>query len=168
MMKKLIPVLAVLAAALIAVSTGAFTSIEAERSAVITVAGDDAALLALAPHSGPNGAYAAYNGAGALYLDFARVAAAGVNVDATTYFADVFTVTNNGTQPVSVTLTWEGDNAWAVLFQAEAAGPAVVVPTCTFDLAVGHTVSISFWIESEGLSMGDEILESITLTATAE
>ncbi|MCC7568886.1 MAG: hypothetical protein KO463_04640, partial [Candidatus Methanofastidiosa archaeon] len=83
-------------------------------------------------------------------------------------FADVFTVTNNGTQPVSVTLTWEGDNAWAVLFQAEAAGPAVVVPTCTFDLAVGHTVSVSFWIESEGLSMGDEILESITLTATAE
>jgi hypothetical protein len=167
MIKKLLPVLAVLAAVLIVVSTGAFTSITAERSAEIYVAGDASALLTLAPYDGPNGAYAHYDNDGALYLDFSAVDGLGVNVDAYTYFDDVFTITTNGTQSVYVELEWIGDNADRLYFDySESAAVAMFNPG--FDLDVGETVSISYWIDSYGLSDGDEIVESLTITASAE
>jgi hypothetical protein len=166
MIKKLLPVLAVLAAALIVVSTGAFTSITAERTAEIYVAGDASALLALAPAAGPNGDYADYDDDGALYLNFEDVAAAGINVDAITEFDNVFTITNNGTQPVFVELEWHGDNEDALIFDFSLS-TAVVAMNQGFSLAVGQTASISFWIDSYNLSQGDEIIDSVTITATA-
>ena len=166
MMKKLLPVLAVLAAALIVVSTGAFTSITAERTAVINVAGDASALLSLAPSSGPNGDYADYDNDGALFLNFDKVAAAGINVDAITEFDNVFTITNNGTQPVYVELEWHGDNEDVLYFDYSISTAVVALPS-GFDLGVGQTASISFWIDSYDLSQGDEIIDSVTITATA-
>ena len=86
-MKKLLPLFGILVVALIAISTGAFTSVTATRNATIMVAGDASALLALAPCTGPNGAYVDYDNDGALFLDFANLSNTklkGVNVDAYT------------------------------------------------------------------------------------
>jgi hypothetical protein len=158
MIKKIIPVLAVIAAALIAISSGAFTSITAERTAEIYVAGDASALLTLAPFEGPNGAYTDYDEDGALYLSFEDLAAIGVNVDAITTFTNVFTITNNGSQVVTVTLDKSGDNAGSVNFGEVESG---------VELDVGETYTVSFAIDSYGLSEGANILSSITLTAEA-
>ena len=160
MMKKLLPVLAVLAAALIVVSTGAFTSITAERSAVIYVAGDSSALLTLAPAAGANGQYVDYDADGALYLNFDDVAAAGVNVDAVTTFDNVFTITNNGTQTVTVTLSKDGSNTGAIAFGQIESKSGVT-------LKVGETYTVSFEIDTDEMSKEDNILTSITLTAEA-
>lgn len=166
LLKKLLPVLAVLVAALIVVSTGAFTSITAERTAEIYVAGDASALLTLAPYDGPNGDYADYNDAGALYLNFEDVAAAGINVDAMTTFDNVFTITNNGTQTVYVSLEWHGENSNKLYFDYSTTTTMASMKG-SIGLDVGETAIISFWIDSHGLSMGNEIIDSLTITATA-
>ena len=158
LMKKLIPVLAVLAAALIAVSTGAFTSIEAQRTAEIYVAGDASALLTLEPFDGPNGAYVDYDTDGALFLDFARVDGTGVNVDAITVFSDVFVIVNNGTQDVTVTLSKTGGNTGAISFGDIESG--VSVPK-------GESYTVSFTVTTDEMSQDDNILTSITLLAEA-
>ena len=158
MIKKLLPVLAVLAAALIVVSTGAFTSITAERSAEIYVAGDASALLTLAPYDGPNGAYADHDDDGALYLNLEDVVGTGVNVDAETTFANVFTITNNGTQSVTVTLTKSGSNTGAISFGDIESG---------IELDVGESCIVSFVVDTYEMSQGDNVLSSITLTAEA-
>ena len=166
MMKKLLPVLAVLAAALIVVSTGAFTSITAERTAEIYVADDATALLTLAPAAGANGAYADYNDAGALYLNFEDVAAAGVNVDAWTDIDNIFTITNNGTQTVYVSLEWNGSNAGNVMFDYSTTTTMASMKG-SIELDVGETAIISMWIDSYGLADGDNLLETLIITATA-
>lgn len=160
MIKKLLPVLAVLAAALIVVSTGAFTSITAERTAEIHVAGDASALLTLGPGPGANAAYVGYDADGAGYLNFGNVKAEGVNVDAVTTFDGVFTVTNNGTQAVSVTLSKEGANTSAIAF-----GPIESKSGVT--LKVGETYTVSITVDSHDMAKGDNILTAVVLTATA-
>lgn len=158
-MKKIIPVIVViLVAAIVVISTGAFTSVTAERSAVITVAGDSEALLSIVPTGTPNGKYLKEGDDGAVYLDFADVAAEGVNVNAVTVVNDVFIITNNGTQSVQVVLTKTGDNANKILFGDIESGVT---------LGVGGTYTVSFEINSYGLSKENNILKTITLTATA-
>ncbi len=158
LLKKLIPVLAVIVAALIAISSGAFTSISAERTAEITVAGDASALLTLAPYDGPNAAYVDYDTDGALFLNFEAVTAAGVNVDAVTTISNVFTISNSGTQDVTVTLAKDGSNTDAIDFGIIEGG---------VELAVGGSYTVSFTVTTTGMTQGDNILSSITLTAEA-
>ena len=158
-MKKIIPVIVViLVAAVVVISTGAFTSVTAERSAVITVAGDSEALLSIVPTETANGKYLKEGSDGAVYLDFADVAAEGVNVNAVTVVNDVFIITNNGTQSVQVILTKTGDNANKILFGDIESGVTI---------GVGGTYTVSFEINSYGLSKENNILKTITLTATA-
>lgn len=88
--------------------TGAFTSVSADRTVDVRVAGDEAAFLSLSPTDSPDGAHARLTD-GTLELVFdgsaAGVAGSGVNANATTRFGDVFEVTNQGTQPVGVEVT---------------------------------------------------------------
>ncbi len=158
MIKKILPLLAVLAIALVAVSTGAFTSVTADRVAEINVAGDASALLSMKPYDGLNGQYAHYNSNGALYLDLATLTAAGVNVDAETRFDNVFTITNNGTQTITVALE-----------KGEILGGTIDF----FDiedgvtLNVGESYVVSILVNTYGLKHQDTMLSTVTITATA-
>jgi hypothetical protein len=78
------------------VSTGAFSSVRAERDVRLDVADDADAFLGLSPGEGPNGAYARTDD-GTLGVDLNAV-----NVEAVTKIDDVCRVTNTGTQPVWV------------------------------------------------------------------
>ena len=158
MIKKILPLIAVLAIAVVAVSTGAFSSVTADRVAEINVAGDASALLAMSPYGGPNGQYAKYDSDGALYLDLTSLTAAGVNVDAKTRFDNVFTITNNGTQTVTVTLD-KGTilNGTMDFFEIE---DGVV-------LDVGESYVVSLLVDTTGLKDQDTVLSTFTITATA-
>jgi len=173
MMKKLIPLFGILLAAIVVMSTGAFTSVTADREATIEVADDANALLALEPTETANGAYAYQNG-DKLKIDFSDVLGAGVNVDAVTTIDEVFTITNNGTQAVNITIEWSGDNAGKVQFAESAFGSAEdlsvsATTSVTLDpLGSGSPTTISIAIDSNGLSDGDELINTITITATTD
>ncbi|WP_353633239.1 PKD domain-containing protein (plasmid) [Halobacterium sp. NMX12-1] len=159
-----------LAAAVVTASIplmGAFTSTAAERSVSVAVADDDAAFLALEPSSGANGVYAAQAG-GTLELRFdgSGTPADGLNPDATTYSADVFTVTNQGTQQVSLTVDAPAEG---IAFYATAGGTerrldggeAGGVP-----VGVGEQVNVSVELDTANGS-ALEAVDSVTVTANA-
>ena len=171
---------------IVLLSTGAFSSVTAERTATINVAGDQYALLGIEKSSGPNGAYADYDSKGALYINFDTLGGSsdhsGVNVDAITIVNNVFTVRNNGTQTVNLYVRW-GTN----MTKSEAENVSSSNETSVFEiypengydpdtktgssypvqLSVGDTVSFSIWINTNGLSQNDTILSKIWLVATA-
>lgn len=87
------------------IGSGAFTSVDAERSVSVAVADDSEALVKLtAPNSLENGEYATGPEEGdtemlSLHFDEdAAVPGAGVNDDAVTRFEAVFRIANQGTQ----------------------------------------------------------------------
>lgn len=87
-------------------ATGAFHSLTTSRDANVDVVGDQAGYLGLAP--GENGQYTTYqNGKLQLQLNGAlegedAPSGLGINHDAETSINSVFTITNQGTQPVGV------------------------------------------------------------------
>jgi len=100
-----------------AIGTGAFTSVEADRGVTVNVAGDESALLALAPcdtGSYPNGEYASIQD-GQFTLDIPNL-----NGNAFTRIDNVFRVTNQGTQPVVIYFQEHGGNTVAVDIGAKA------------------------------------------------
>lgn len=96
MIKKILPIIAIIAAALIVASTGAFTSVTAERSAVMEISGDASALLGIESAS----PYVEYDDDGAIYLTLPN----GVNNEAVTDLGNIFVVTNNGTRDLYLTI----------------------------------------------------------------
>ncbi len=92
-----------------AVSTGAFTNVQAQRNVSVNVADDSDALLAFDASSSTNSAYAdTSENAVALDLDgstgddITSYNATGVNTDALTQILDIFKVRNQGTQAAVV------------------------------------------------------------------
>jgi nitrous oxidase accessory protein NosD len=161
------------AAGAAAMGTGAFTSVEVDRSVSVEVADDDAALLGLEPSPGPNGEYATQSG-GRLGLDFSDTNAggSGVGTDSVYQFDDVFRVTNRGTQPVYV---------WATLdFSSVGFGPGDVYlyPDGDEDeklrdgtdevlgLGVGQSASVGVYVDSAAVSSGGTL--SATIHANAD
>ncbi|WP_181861731.1 hypothetical protein [Haloplanus salinus] len=91
------------------VGTGAFTSVQADRSLNVEVADDANAFLAIEPQSTENGdEYASVNGDGTVTLDFtgdddtSTDIGSGLNKDADTTIRDILKVSNQGTQDVVV------------------------------------------------------------------
>jgi hypothetical protein len=93
------------------IGTGAFTSVEADRTVDVSVAGDDSALLSLDPcdtTTRPNGEYASIDGDGQFRLDVPNL-----NANAFTEIDNVFEVTNQGTQAVVIYVKEYGNNTAA-------------------------------------------------------
>jgi hypothetical protein len=88
--------------------TGAFTSVQAERTVNVETAGDASAFLGFSPASGSNGAYAEESdGLLQINLDGTDNSNAdGLNQDAITRIEDIVETANNGSQAVTV-LTFE-------------------------------------------------------------
>jgi hypothetical protein len=92
-----------------AVGTGAFSNVEAQRDVGISVAGDADAYLAIEPGD-ENGEYLTGAGTSAAALDFtssnSQVSGGeGLNANALSTFADVFSIRNQGTQEVELSVT---------------------------------------------------------------
>ena len=96
---------AVAAGGAAALGTGAFTSVQADRSLSVNVAGDSDAFLRLMPSDGPNGRYAEITN-NTLELNFddeaQGVGGSGLNDQARTIIRNVFEIRNSGTQSVYV------------------------------------------------------------------
>jgi hypothetical protein len=109
---KLFALLAIFAALTLVAASGAFTSVQAERTAQVDVADDANAFLALAPNSSVgnnNGDYAtgtagANNNQLSINLTGANAMGSGVNPNAVTTADHVFNIQNQGTQEVRVYL----------------------------------------------------------------
>lgn len=87
------------------VGTGAFTSVNANRSATVRVADDATGYVGLSPSTGSNNQFARQQG-GELLLEFddSENGGLGVGQSSNYQFNDVFTVENQGTQDVFVSL----------------------------------------------------------------
>ena len=133
----------------------------------MTVAEDASALVQIEPHSGSNGAYAEQNG-GEFEINFDNVPATGVNQNATTTLANVFNVTNQGTQSITVTITETGTHADIVSFES-ADGTQLDGGSAGVTVPVGETVEVTIKIDTTGqnLAAGTSLLDSITIHATA-
>gem|GEM_PF-2082662 len=144
---------------------GAFTSTAAERSVSVAVAEDDAAFLALESSSGANGVYATQDG-GTLELRFdgSGTPANGLNTHATTYAADVFTVTNQGTQTVSLTVDAPTDR---IAFYASVDGAERRLDADGgVPVSVGEQVNVSVELDTGNGSVL-EAVDSVTIAANA-
>jgi len=114
---KLLALVAVFAAIGLVTATGAFTTVSAERTATVGVAGDDNALLALDEGVASDGGVSANaddyidTENGQLQIDLAGsdAGASGINLRADTDVKNLFTISNQGTQPVAVYVTPEDD-----------------------------------------------------------
>ncbi|MFB6106275.1 MAG: DUF1102 domain-containing protein [Halobacteriaceae archaeon] len=168
---------ALVAVAGVVTGTGAFTAVTADRAAAVDVAGDESAWLRLVPHDGPNGAYARLVD-GQLTLDVTDAnpnvdaangpirGGAGVNANAQVRADDVFNVTNQGTQPVAVWLTHDGD---AVEFYAPADGHGSLDgPDAAVVLDVGQSVAVGFAVDTAAAAAGDRLLDGVTVHADAD
>ena len=183
---KLFALFAVFAAIGLVTASGAFTTVQADRTATVNVAGDASALLQLQPADGANGAYATDNG-GQLLLQFNSSAddgnggsdvGDGVNEDAVTRFDNVFNVTNQGTQPITLQVSGTDSND---ISYGEGQGPANLYlyngtdhteeldGSTTVGIDQGETRQVGVFINSSGLdnsSVDDQNVE-ITINATA-
>lgn len=156
-----------------ALGTGAFSSVSAERSVSVNVAGDDSALLSLAPHSGPNGqgAYSTLNnGQLVIEIDGTNTTGAGVNLNALTVIDAVFNITNQGSQSVGVWIVKSGDHPDLITFEDAADARFDNSSANATTIAPGDTIEVGITIDTRGasLSPGDTLLSSITISADAD
>ena len=92
-------------------STGAFSSLEAERDVAVNVAADASAYLGIQPGDGPNGNYVDTTSSDALAInltgdnnniDNGLAGGQGLNANAITGIKDIFQVKNQGTQEIDL------------------------------------------------------------------
>lgn len=163
---------AVAGAIVLAVGTGAFSTVAADRTVDVETAGDDSALLQLTVHAGPNGLYAQQtaNGEIEILLDGGLGPSEGVNLNASTTIADVFNITNQGSQSVGVWIEKSGPHSELVSFETAGGQLLDNSSASARTLAVGTTIEVTIVIDTTGQSLtaGDVILESITIHADAD
>ncbi|WP_311172950.1 DUF1102 domain-containing protein [Halobellus ordinarius] len=172
---RLFGLLAIFAAISLVTATGAFTSVEASRTATVNVAGDGSALLAMDPAEGPNGDEYARISNGELEINLAGYtsSATGVNPNATTDVKSVFVITNQGSQEVEVGITDSGDNDGAVTFynasdpDTSAAKGGLEPGGANATLSPGDSVTVSIEVDTTGLSGTPDLVDGITITAQA-
>lgn len=141
-----------------ALSTGAFTNVEAQRSMTVSTAGDQSAYLRLMAADSPNGRqYASYTQDGTLSVTLDQL-----NENAVTTVESLFTVQNEGSQTVSIYLE---DSSDAVSFEVdgdsiEGAGGAV-------RLSTGQSATVDVTVDTTG-DVGGELLSDVTVMAKSQ
>ncbi|MFB6212153.1 MAG: hypothetical protein ABEI76_11515 [Halobacteriales archaeon] len=163
------------------VGTGAFTAVSADRTATVSVVGDSRALLQLDPHG---------SGGEATLVD-GQLTLGELNIDATTDYRDgVFTITNQGTQPVGVWITDRDTNGVnytsKITFYNETFGGGAAVTGGTtaqacengvasierranaVQLGVGETLLVQLKVVTAGVASADaDVLTGMTIHASA-
>jgi hypothetical protein len=165
-----------------AIGTGAFTSVTAERTVNVKVAGDASAYLGLEQvNQSPNSDYVLRNN-GEVSFDFSgadgdssgggSVDGDGFNPDATTRIDDVLRVTNQGTQAANFWVNIENLGAGSDFLTIEASGYP------TFSSSMGSKTGASTQLAYDGgngssvkpynLTPGEDIYLHLVVDATAQ
>lgn len=147
-------------------ATGAFTSITAQRDANIQVAGDAASYLSIKPASGQNGEYATLTG-GKLHVTVGSALdgnGGGVNKNAITSVRNIFTITNQGTQPLGV---WVSDTSKAVSFKGGTKWKELEGRKNAVSLNPGETLYVGLTVDTRGKTKGD-LISSMTIHANSD
>jgi len=164
------------------IGTGAFTSVTAERTVNVQVAGDASAYLGLdAVDGSPNSDYVVEDN-GEVSFDFSNedgdssgggtVDGDGFNPDATTRIDDLLHVTNQGTQPANFWVNIEDLGAGSDFLTIEASGYP------TFSNKMGNKTGASTQLAYDGgndsgvdpyeLNVGEDIHLHLVVDATAQ
>lgn len=188
---KLFALLAIFMAIGIVTATGAFTSVQAERTVTATVDSDANALVGLTPYNGVNG----YNGGtagssngyadiknGVLEINLGGGYSGGtaqsfdLNYNATTEYDAVFNITNNGANSFDYYITRNNADPGAPNAVVFLEGADVTTGTNRMGsgnsttLASGSTHTISVKVDLTGVDSGDvtagsALLDGITIHA---
>ena len=161
---KLFGLLAVFAAIGLVTASGAFTTVSAERTASVNVAGDANALLALEPVDTPNGNEYAGTSNDQLEIELATENAEGVNPNAVTEIDSVFRITNQGSQEVNVSISdsSSSDNSDAVTFHNGSTN----LESGGKDIGTGESIIVSIRVDTTETD-GTSLIDEITITAEA-
>lgn len=162
----------------VAIGTGAFSNVQAERDVSVTVADDASAYLGIQPGDGPNGNYADTTGSDALAIDLTGdndnigsgiAGGEGVNANAITGIADLFKIQNQGTQEIDLEVAplafadvdfANFDGLLGVLLVPQIGGVAL-----DYDLSWTPPLNL---VSISTLSPGDEINFSLVAFAVPE
>lgn len=154
----------------VALGTGAFTSVEAERSVSIAVASDSYAFLRMHPigDEGIDGENTGRSSTNGSEISFEipgddpgeNPDAEGVGVDSVYEFHDLVTISNQGTQPVQLHSSYDGDNL-ADLALVDDGG---VLKNDPPTLDVGDGIDVGLYIDTHGSTIS-EFDETLTIIA---
>ena len=164
----------VVLAGAVVTGTGAFTAITADRAAAIDTVGDAESYLGMAPHNGPNGAYAHLDADGLIRLsltgdnpniDSGIAGGTGVPAEAVTHVAEVFNLSNHGTQSVAI---WITEPSEAVTFDTTTDDHgSISSEEQALTLAPGETMAVGLVIDTRGTAGEERLLDSATIHAVA-
>ena len=154
-----------------AMGTSAFSFVQANRDVTVSVAGDSSALLKLEPNSGPNGEYAETEN-GEVALDFTDTSEGGSGLNDRTFvnFEDVLTVTNQGTQPVNLSVDVPGGQSAVPTADFAVSGNPEDVkrhatlgtdPSGTATLAAGDSNIIGFFFNLDASDDIESVLSEL-------
>lgn len=153
-----------------ALGTGAFTGVEAERSVSIDVADDDRAFLRLEPlvkdgnKDNPTGRSRTFGQAVSFTIpgggDGESQSAEGVGLDSVYEFHDLLQVSNQGTQPVELHSSYDGDS----LADLAIVNDNGVLRDNPPILDVGDSIDVGLYVDTHGSSIG-EFDETLTIVA---
>ena len=164
--------------------TGAFTSVEADRTVSVETTGDASALLALTPadhdddQSTDDNPYVTGSDDGQIQINLdgsiegEETNATGLNENAKTVFNELVAITNNGTEAVdslSFSISTDG-GADASLLSVIYDGSPVSNDTDVLDSPINAGDDVTFGLEVDllGDSTSDDLDAEFTLTITAE
>ena len=162
-----------------AVSTGAFTSVEAERTATVAIADEDEALLALESTDDPNNAFVQTDteSRNRIRLDFNNVVddANGPGTNSVYEFDRVFEVSNQGAQDLFLQTEFEDtEDLDAVGFYVEDAVDNTIDDDVAAGIGTGNSAAIGVTFDTDGIDVrrGDNPRDlqefDATITATDE
>lgn len=157
-----------------ALGSGAFSSVEANRSVTVNVASDDQAYLALTPVSdgSANAGYSITNSENELELRFngenPDTNGTGVGTDSKYYFDNVFAIRNQGTQPVDVYATYDTQNLndLAIYESSEDTRTLLDSANGAIEVTVGEEIVCGMYIDTRNVSTNDYD-EQLTIVAEA-
>jgi len=157
-MKKAVIMLLIAVSIILISTSGAYTSLSADRTAEISVVSDGNALLALAPctGTGTNGQYFVDTDSDGAYELRITNESTGLNINSNIDINNIFTITNNNTRSMTVTLTDNGTYPNLTDFGAIERGIV---------LDVGQSTTVSLSINTNGLEDGISLIDSLTLNA---
>lgn len=154
------------------VGSGAFTSVQADRQVSVDVADDDRAFLRLEPlvdegidgeptrRSYSNGRTVAFDIPGDEAGENQQ--AEGIGTDSIYEFHDLLEIVNQGTQPVSLHSTYDGDSFADLALVRDGGILRDDPPT----LDTGSGITVGLYIDSHGTSIGT-FDETLTIVAEA-
>lgn len=155
-----------------ALATGAFSSVEADRTVSVETAGDDSAFLQL---SG-DGDYVTDDNGDTLTLDLGQATAGdGFNENAVTTVEGVVTVTNNAADGQGITVGFgnpDSQSGTTTVHLDDASDAALADITFSFDsdspqtISDGGSASIDVEVDTRDPTGGDGQTADITISAT--